>query len=211
MHAVIEYRTGEGFVYIHKGQSTGDVEIPAILPPPRPQPPAIRLGEKTAPHIASETTQDDAPDRHRVRNLGGTECHYALKGNLNKSHPEQQDRAAAYALPGMRSDCFEKIMVTAFGGMKAAHATLTHAALKEEKEFGGDCCVTMAMLDPKEGKLAIGSRGDAAVYMVLQDKQKRLPPVTACVSSEYTRFLQSIGEDQLLMGPHMIGRDLRVM
>lgn len=113
----------------------------------------------------SLTTPESAPDVTLRQRIGGVDCHFATKENRHDKHPEQQDRIAITALPHATGSEFRHIMGETYRDMKKKYDEL-----RSNPEFGGGVCTTMVMLDPLTGDLAIGSKGDAAVYMVLQNK-----------------------------------------
>jgi len=166
------------------------------------------------PNIISRTTHDNAPDRCETETIGGVQCHYALKGNLNEGHPEQQDRAAAYALPGVGPDQFQQIMTDTFANMQAMHRGMKSA----NPDFAGDGCATIAMMDPQTGRLAIGSKGDAAAYMVLQHKSDPQKVIIERISSPYEKLAEvpeahggARVQVNFRTGPNTVGRSGPVM
>jgi len=127
-------------------------------------------------NISSNTSAENAPDRFEVKNIGGVDCHAGLMANTDHASKPlpQQDRISVYALPGMTSRNFSGILESTFASMKDCY---------KGRPKGKGVCVTMTMFDPRSGKLAIGSKGDVGVYLVLESKKNPGEVLASRVSS----------------------------
>jgi hypothetical protein len=154
-----------------------------------------------ADFIASNTTAENAPDRFEVKNIGGVDCHAGLMANTDHANNPvpQQDRMSAYALPGMTSRNFAGVLESTFASMKDCY--------KGRPKSKG-VCVTITMFDPKSGKLAIGSKGDVGVYLVLESKKNPGEILASRVSSPNEEY--EIPGDRSLH-PISIQADIPVM
>lgn len=139
--------------------------------------------------IFSDSKPEDALDCQGEERLGGIMCHYGLRGNLNESHPTQQDRIAAYELD-VKVDEFKPITDCAFAAMRRSYEIFRET----DPSFVGNASVTLAMLDPVEGRLALASKGDAQAYAVLRDKTGAHPPIIKRISSPIMARIKAVGE-----------------
>lgn len=136
----------------------------------------------------------DSSDRTEVHSIGGIDCHYALIKNKDAANSEQQDRAAVYALPKATPEQFREFMDYTFLDMakRLSDKAFEYQSGRPSREFGGSSCVTMAMLDPRSGKMALASKGDSPVYMVLQHKQYPERTMIKRISSRYVKQYREI-------------------
>lgn len=154
----------------------------------------MRSSLETADFIRQPNiSADDAPDYAEVKRVGNVECHFALKGNLNTSHPEQQDRMAIHALPGVGTDQYETIITSVFERLFATSQTLYN-----QPGFTGNACAMMMMLDPLSGNMAIGSKGDMQAYLILQPRwDAKAEPIITTLSSPFTDYLTRRNEQNV--------------
>ncbi len=98
--------------------------------------------------------------------LGGQPLHHSMRGNLNVSHPIQQDRIGYARLDGISSATYRSLIGKTIA--ESRRAVMAHSSHRN-----GGSTMSVVMYDPKTFTVELGQVGDSPVFLLGETKDGR--------------------------------------